>query len=513
MTDISSLLGWGKGQISPPTPQSASAELTAAPARAAAPRPSVGAPASLLSSLLWGWGPRPQQAGAAPATASVHTRPAPSTQGGTPHLKRDRAPSAPSAGTPYTPSDAGAAAGSTSSHLGGAASGRYGSSARNTGEGTLDPIIKRRAIELFRETQGLTRLLRDPKAALRQTALRPLMAEMSPDQMAQAVVALTRDTGMNKARRSAFTQLDKFYAGKGLEPVYPITLKGALAYSANYVVIKGNLSHVLSTAISNLRRAGTHEGQWDLDADDEAQLEDAVKALKRTLPSEARESEAVDIDRLMVLMNSLALSDDPKDARLGAIIAAAVNLKMRCTEIFGPKGLRREDVREESGGTIFNGRLVKIGEETLAARPRAAPHLPAEYEMLCLSYWLQRYLAAVDPTGTMPAKNFLFCPLDAAGRWTSKQPSDESAAVFELMRTSGVRTEGLNVEWGRHTGHGLHVLRCGLEQPTSNLLGDHAHNSNVGEKHYLHTSAQGSHILMLGARKINAFCKGKVCCQ
>lgn len=512
MTDLTSLLGWGRRQASPLGALRPQVAPSVPPTGPVAAEPAVGK-ALPLSYLLHGKMPSAPPA----ATPTVLASPAPTLARGrapqralegAPRPKRERS-HPPCSGGDGTP--AGDAGGSPPADT----AGRYGSSSRRTVAGALDPALKRRALDLFYKTQGLARLLRDPKTALKQTELRPLFEGMSPDEMAQAVMALTRDMGMNKARRSALTQLDKFYEAKGLAAVYPIKLLGVLAYAANYVVGKGNLSHVLSTAMSNLRRAAIHEGQWDLDEDDEAQLTDAIKALKRALPSEAKESEAVDIDRLLVLLHALALKDDAQSARMGAIIAAAVNLKMRGTEVFGPKGLRREDVREESGGIVYNGRLVKIGEETLAARPRAAPHLPVEYELLCLSYWLQRYLAAADPMGTMPAKNFLFCPLDAAGRWTSAQPKDtvENAAIFELMRSEGVRTEGLNVEWGRHTGHSLHVLRCGLEQPTSDLLGDHANAASTGKKHYLHTTSQGSYILMLGAEKVTSHCRGKICCQ
>jgi hypothetical protein len=98
-------------------------------------------------------------------------------------LKRERS-YPPASGRDSTP------AGSTGgSHLVGTA-GRYGSSSRRTGAVPLDPALKRRALDLFYKTQGLTRLLRDPKAALKQTELRPLFEGMSPDEMAQAVKAL-----------------------------------------------------------------------------------------------------------------------------------------------------------------------------------------------------------------------------------------------------------------------------------------------------------------------------------
>ena len=367
---------------------------------------------------------------------------------------------------------------------------------------------------LFLETRDITLRTRDPKAALLLTKLRPTLQSMHPSDMGRAMLALTHVLGMSAARRSALQQWEKFFNSKGLDAEYPLTVMPVLGFIANYVVVKGNCSHVLHCAVSNLRRAAVLNDMWNIDATGENAILAAIKAAKLALPSRARESEAVDIDALLVLMTSLALADDASSARLGAIIASAVNFKMRGVEVYGPRGLRRRDVRLLREGVIYDAVLSKTGFDSLQARPRAAPHLTAECAMLCETFWLKRYLDAVDPAGSMPPDNHLFCPLNKQGQWTSGVPKadDEDAAVKACFEGAGIPTAGLNIEWGRHTGESLHIFKCGLHQDTSDLLGDHANRQSVGRTNYVHTSGQGLNILIVGANKIRSYAGGKVCC-
>ena len=321
------------------------------------------------------------------------------------------------------------------------------------------------------------------------------------------------------AAAAALTQWEKFFHSKGLEAVYPLTIMDVLGFLWNYVAVKGNKSHVLPGAISNLRRAAQLNGIWDIDAAGEAAITDSIKTAKKALPSSAKVSEAIDIDELLVLMEQFFLEEGPASARLGAMTASLVNFKMRGTEVYGPKGIRRGDVKILPEGAIFNCVLSKIGMGSLVPRPRAAPHLIKQCALLCASFWLKRYLQAVDPQGNMPADNPLFCVLNARGRWTPRAPSAETegAAIFARMEAVGIATRGLNIEWGRHTGESLHQFKCGLDPATSDLLGDHANKQSVGVTHYTHPEGQGGNILVVGANKIKAYAattaEGKICCQ
>lgn len=372
---------------------------------------------------------------------------------------------------------------------------------------------------LFLQTRALVVQYRDAKEALKYTELRPVLKAMLPSDMGRAALALTHFLGMSAARRSALSQWEKFFASKKLPAAYPLTLLEVLGFMVNYVAVKGNASHVLKGAVSNLRRAASLNDQWDIDQDDEDEITAVTKSLKRALPSKPKESEAIDIDSLLVVMTSLALEVDPASARLGAMIATRVNFKMRGTEAYGPKGIKREDVRFLDEGVIFDCVLSKTGADTLKPRPRAAPHLTEECAMLCETFWLKRYLKVVDPESSMPAGNPLFCVLDAGGRWTTAAPTaaSEDTSMMAYMEQADIPTGGLNIEWGRHTGESLHIFKCGLEQTFSDLLGDHANTQSVGATNYVHPAGQGGNILAAGAAKIRGFAAlcgtGSICCQ
>jgi hypothetical protein len=360
---------------------------------------------------------------------------------------------------------------------------------------------------------------RNPKVALRHTGLRAALQAMAPADMGRAGLALVRAMGMSKARESALTQWEKFFQSKGMEAVYPLTTMNVLGFIWNYVGVKGNHSHVLPGAISCLRRAAQLNDLWDIDAEGEAAIAETIKTAKKVLPSRAKVSEAIDIDELLVLMEELYLEAGPASARLGAMIASVANFKMRGTEVYGPKGIRRGDIKIQPEGVIFSCVLSKTSMDSLVPRPRAAPHLTESCALLCASFWLKRYLKAVDPQGTMPAGNPLFCTLGKGGRWSVHAPSAETegAAIFARMEAVGIATGGLNIEWGRHTGESLHQFKCGLDPATSDLLGDHANRQSVGVTHYTHPEGQGGNILIVGANKIKAYAAttaaGEICCQ
>ena len=368
---------------------------------------------------------------------------------------------------------------------------------------------------LFLQTQALVVRCRSAKEALRHTDLRTVLQRMHPEDMGRAALALTRTLGMTAARKSALSQWEKFFASKGLPAEYPLSLLSVLGFILNYAAVKGNASHVLKGAVSNLRRAAQLNDIWDIDAEGEVTITSVTKATKAALPSKPKESEAVDIDSLQVMLTGLDLEGSPASVRLGAMTATATNFKMRGTEVYGERGIRRGDVTLLPEGVIYESVLCKTGLGSLQPRPRAAPHLIEECALLCETYWLKRYLEVVDPKGTMPLDNPLFCPLDAKGRWTTGVPiaDVEDAAIKACMEEWDIPTAGLNLEWGRHTGELLHIFKCGLEQPTSDLLGDHASKSSVSVTHYVHPAGQGGNILTVGATKIKNYASGKICCR
>jgi hypothetical protein len=196
-------------------------------------------------------------------------------------------------------------------------------------------------------------------------------------------------------------------------------------------------------------------------------------------------------------------------------MAAAVNFKMRGSELAGHKGMQRRDITFHKEGVVFESTLPKTETHSLKARPRAAPHLPVEYSMLCASHWLERYLAAVDPEGTMPMDNPLFCELSEAGRWTPRAQAETrvNSATMACLKELGIPIKGLTKEWGRHTGESLHMYKCGLLPAESDLLGDHSTPSTVATLHYRHPSGQGHNILITGYNKISTYAGGRLCCR
>lgn len=365
-------------------------------------------------------------------------------------------------------------------------------------------------------TRELTHETRSARTALGITGVDRDMAALSVEEEGEVVLELARALDKTAARRSALTQYTKYCLSKGHAPIFPITLKVALGYASFYVIHKKNGSHVAPGAMSNFRVAAKAHDEWAVTPEEDNVIRQCIKALKKTLPSAPKENVGADLDLVIILMSELATRPGAASSQLGCTISFMINFKMRGTEVFSPRGIRKDDVELEDRGAIFKARLCKIEQTTLSTRPRAAPHLPPELGVLCATWWMRRYLKEVDPDNTMPANNHLFCELSAAGRWTDRPPEPKRAhaRVMAAFAGAGINTAELNDEWGRHTGHDLHVYKCGMMAPTSDLLGDHAADT-TSKRHYLHPDARAStrrDILNIGYKAILGWA-GATCCR
>jgi len=360
------------------------------------------------------------------------------------------------------------------------------------------------------DARRLCQLTRNVEVALRDSGAGAAVAALSLEDEGKAVLALTRHLDMSTIRVSALSQYSKYCLSKGSDTILPITLVLALAFASNYVIAKQNKSHVLPTAISNLRVAAKANDAWNLSDEEEGVLARGIRALRKSLPSAKKVTLGMDVDQLMEVLTELAMCEDGPSTRLGAMIAAGVGFKMRGQELFGAKGIRRQDVEVREEGAIYQAKLVKVDQCVLAPRPRAAPHLPTEYSLLCTAWWIERYLAFVDPRQSMPDNNFLFCRLNSAGSWTPDPPDSatEQAAIFKYLEDKGMDLSGCNDEWGRHTGYDLHVHKCGMTYEAAGYLGDHAQNS-VAKTHYVHS--RGQDLLKTGFEHVRNF-KRHMCC-
>ena len=372
----------------------------------------------------------------------------------------------------------------------------------------------RDAVSRLIQCKALTHTSRSAAQALATSGAPAAMAQLSIYGEGEAILLLQRTTTMGPARVSAMSQWEVFCARKGTAPIYPITLTLAAAYISFYSVDKGNFSHVLDGAMSNLRRAAIASGVWDVSPEDEKVLADCMRSLQGVLPSASKKSAGINLDELLPYMTALAQRTDAASARTGAQLATAMGFKMRGVEVYGDRGVRRSDLHLVAQGAFLEAKLTKMGMRSLDARPRAAPHLPPQYAFFCTSWWLKRYLSKVDPMGTMPGDAYLFCPLSPEGRWTGGTPDGdrESTTLFALLEAGGVRTGSLNVEWGRHTGYDLHRLKCHLSSDDCSMLGDHRQESSTGKKHYTHTERRGADVLVIGYQPMVANW-GKLCCE
>ena len=360
--------------------------------------------------------------------------------------------------------------------------------------------------------------LRSSRAAIAQTGAGEAFSSLPTVEAAgAAVLAMARGMDLSEPRLSALRQYALFCSTKGSAPLFPITHVRVAAYAGWYVLSKMNMSSSLPGAVSNLRVAAKAEGLWDVDAEGEEHVAKAISALQRVAPAQQRESAGADLDGLVRVLGMLASSAAAVDTLVGCAIACAVGFKMRNTEISGNKlgsrGVCRGDVRVEPAGAVWGAVSVKVEQTSLMPRPRAAPHMPLRYSMLCVAAWLQRLWACIDPEGTQPDDAPLFPKLGQDGRWTAqpREPGELLERMFAAMKAGGVDTSLLSAEWGRHTGEDLHITKCGMPGSVSDFLGDHAQCSTVSRRHYLHVTGRGKDILEVGYTHVVNYARATCC--
>ena len=377
-----------------------------------------------------------------------------------------------------------------------------------------DRDILRPALDKMRED---TLKLRDSRAALEVSGLKAQMETLKPEEITSAIrAAIALDT-QSRHRRSVFSQYRAFFDGYKQPPVIPVTVEAVIAYLAHHVLVKMNMSHVVSDTLSNLRNAAMGMGVWGVNAQGEDELKQFLKYLRDTAPSKHTPCTLVPTKVVVDSCRYLEGLGTLQALQTRAIIIISTCFCVRYTELIGERALRWEDITAHDKGLVVDLSNTKNFSGTLDKEVRVAPHLNKELADICPVRCYLEYRSAFIKAGGTPSGPMFVC-FDDEGRLTKETADDEvaQAQVYKEFARAGMNTDGINAHWGRHAGNHLFVTTMKLGEDVAGALGNFAmattkdYKATHQQKHYSHKTelerlaTAERHILTLW---------GSQCCQ
>jgi hypothetical protein len=363
-------------------------------------------------------------------------------------------------------------------------------------------------------TRAEVRLSKDANAAILHTGVGAMLAQLSLEDMVQAVGTAQVLAQLSAKHLCQLRQYEKFMGVTAPgAPLYPITLVAAQAFAIHYVLIKGNMSSSLDTVMSTLRPAAKALDIWALTLQDGGTLSRTIKFLQGVAPAEPESSKCYLLDELRAMVSWLLSPASMATAhRLQALalLSALWAFMARGSEV--ARSRCKEYVFDPELGTRLLPTMLKTDKEVIRVRARVAPHLPELLRELCPTFHLVAYLEGVLlPHGAASPEAFFFPKLSPLGvPSTTPMTTDDMMDVIKAVSVgAGVPTTGLDAHFGRTTGYNFFRWVLCLTEDTASELGDWSRPNTVVRRHY--NQGQDTQLAVFGTRQVR-LAWGAQCC-
>jgi hypothetical protein len=380
------------------------------------------------------------------------------------------------------------------------------------------------ALAALLATRGTLHETRSAQQSLDDAGVGLLWSALSADEMADAIVQLTRTIGQG-GRDPQFARYAAFCASKGVAAT-PFTRAAIAAYFSSYVFVAGNKSSSLVKILSALRCYARLEmpAMWP-DAAEETLIKADVVSICKTAPATLTRTVALTLEQALALVRAAKAENSPQGRQAAALLTTLTGLQARGDEVLGAGRLTFKDLSFADVGVLAGQYLGKTDKLVLRERPKAAIHFPAEYADMCASRALLEHLQADSlweqawADDSVKGKWSVFSVLKrcgATGRWTcSSTPLSTAAAkaiLVEYLAKAGLVVPGLDIHFGRPTGTDLLEFQQLQAEPMCEALGGWAPTSTLSKFYQQHTAHKIATIAMDFMRK-NHGSGFRACCD